>query len=337
MSCSRRRRHMHSHNYLPFSQFNSSSRLSGVKNAKWEPSMRTDAQDTRVPEKTDISVFIRYNLPSRILGNVYGILRVIANNTAPRTKLVRSSGSLPFFLAVTLREEDLRTMSGVLFRSAIRRLCSSRIVVLRGEGWLPGRRLVSRVALLQLAQVDRVHVPTGMAFPHVSTRVRDVPGAVDAIRAIESWLLATLEFLMVGETALAAENAAAIRAGELPVRHPRAHVRVVRPHRCRRRWRVRLENVALRSGRYRGEHTVIQPWNTKKTPRSRQSSSYRDTKCPTQRDDNGVGRWDRWSVRAYQTFFSCNLVISEDIFMRREIIDDRTEGNILRDILPLEK
>lgn len=87
-----------------------------------------------------------------------------------------------------------------------------------------------------------------------------MPGAVDAIRAIESRLLAALEFLMISQTALAAENAAAILARELPVREPRAHIHVDRPRRCRRhrRRRVRLENVAPRGRRYRGEHTVIQ-------------------------------------------------------------------------------
>lgn len=134
-----------------------------------------------------------------------------------------------------------------------------------------------------------------MALPHVSTRVRDVPGAIDAIRTLESRILAALEFLMISQTALAAEDAAAIRAGELPdVRHPRAHVRVERPRRRRyrrhHRRRVRLENVASRGGRYPGEHTAIQAWNTKKTRRSRQSSSYRDTTCPTQRDGSGGGK-----------------------------------------------
>lgn len=79
----------------------------------------------------------------------------------------------------------------------------------------PGARLVSKVALLQLAQIDRVHFPAGMALTHVSARVRDVAGAVNAVRATEARVLAALELLVVDEAALAAEHAAAIRAREL--------------------------------------------------------------------------------------------------------------------------
>lgn len=68
---------------------------------------------------------------------------------------------------------------------------------------------------MQFAQVDRVHVSAGMTFAHMATCIRDVPGAVDAVRAIEAWLLAALEFLVVGEAALAAEDAAALEAREL--------------------------------------------------------------------------------------------------------------------------
>lgn len=119
---------------------------------------------------------------------------------------------------------------------------------------LPVRR---RAALLQLAQVDRVQFPIGMTLSHVSTRVRDMLGAGDAIRAFESRLLAALEFLMVGQTALAAEDAGTIRAGVLLIRHPRARIHVDRLRSCRfrRHRRRRLKNVASRS---RGEHIVIQ-------------------------------------------------------------------------------
>lgn len=71
--------------------------------------------------------------------------------------------------------------------------------------------------MLQLGQIHRVHVPAGVALAHVSARVRDVPGAVDAVRATEARLLAALEILVVGKTALAAEGAAAVRTGELSI------------------------------------------------------------------------------------------------------------------------
>lgn len=95
-----------------------------------------------------------------------------------------------------------------------------------------------------------------MALLHVSTSVRDVQGTVAAVRALEMRLLAALVLLVVGQTALAAEGAVAIRAGEPLAQRPRVHIRVDRrPHRRhrrrhrRRRRRVRLENVAPHTDR----------------------------------------------------------------------------------------
>lgn len=58
-----------------------------------------------------------------------------------------------------------------------------------------------------------------MKFAYVSTRVRDMPGAIIAIRALEAWQLATLVLQMIGQIALEGVSAAAFVAGEasLPV------------------------------------------------------------------------------------------------------------------------
>lgn len=91
-----------------------------------------------------------------------------------------------------------------------------------------------------------------MTITDVSACVRAVTTAIDAVRTPKSRLLATLEFLMIGQTALAAEGATAIRAGKLL----RARIRPGRRRRrrcCyRHRRRIRPGNVVPRDG-----HTVI--------------------------------------------------------------------------------
>jgi len=103
-----------------------------------------------------------------------------------------------------------------------------------------------------------------MAFTHVSARVRDVFSDIGAVRALESRLLAALEFLMITKATLVAEDAATARAGESLAQ--RLHARARPDHRRRRqrrrrrdrRW-IRVKNITSRDGRYsRRVYTVAQ-------------------------------------------------------------------------------
>lgn len=204
-----------------------------------------------VSEKKEENIQVHIYIITRINGEIYGdvltVFFVIENNTVYQR---RRNKDLDLY-----RSSQLRLFGGrrIFFRRASQLLWSSRFVVLRDEERRRSGRstsLVSRVALLLLflllAQVDEIHVPAGMAFADVSARVRAVPSAVDAVRALESWFLAALVFLMVGQTALEAEDATAIRAGKLL----RARIRPDRRRRRRRcyrhRRRIRLEDVAPR-------------------------------------------------------------------------------------------
>lgn len=121
---------------------------------------------------------------------------------------------------------------------------------------------LTRVASLLFVSIDRVHDPVGMTFAYVSARIRDVSGAINAIRAFESRRLAALESPMISQTALATEDAGAFGAGKLLAENPRVRLRLAhRRHgrcRCCQRRRIRLQNIVSRGGRYGGEHIVIQ-------------------------------------------------------------------------------
>jgi len=71
-----------------------------------------------------------------------------------------------------------------------------------------------------------------MTLAHVATRVRDVPGTVDAVRTAESRLLAAFEFLMIGQATLAAEAAGAVDAMKFLIQHLDTRIRLDHRHRC---------------------------------------------------------------------------------------------------------
>jgi len=123
-----------------------------------------------------------------------------------------------------------------------------------------------------------------MTLTHVPTRIRDMPSTVDTIGTTEPWLLATFEFLMIGQATLAAEAAAAVGAMKFLIQHLGARIRLNhrrhhrhrcrgRHFRCRKRWRIRRGEYVAVCDWHRSKHAVIHAWNTKKTRRSRQSSS----------------------------------------------------------------
>lgn len=138
------------------------------------------------------------------------------------------------------RRNHLQCRPGSRFSSMAERLESS-------SGW------VSSSVLLQLAKIHGVHLPSGMALPDVPARVRDVPGAVRAVRTIEPRLLPALELLMVRQAPLPTEHARAVDAGELPDEHPRG----VGPG-DRRGEPVSLQNEILRG--HAAVQAVAQPF-----------------------------------------------------------------------------
>ena len=118
--------------------------------------------------------------------------------------------------------------------------------------------------LLQLAKIYRIHFSSWVTFANVSSSIRNVSGAIVAIRTIESWLLTALEFLMIGQSAFSTEDAGAIATRELPCDHSR---RIGgRNDRSVPREAVdwSLKKKVLRLHCRVGEHTVIYTWNRNK-------------------------------------------------------------------------
>lgn len=287
---------------------NSSSRLNEFK--LWETRAVDAGKNLGCPaflkkKEKNIQVHI-LSYSHEIYGNVSTVFFVIANNTVYQG---RRNKDFDFYRSSQLRRFERK----IFLRRASQLPRSSRLVVLRKKKWHRYSRSTPpawRIALLLLfflpAQVDNVHVQTGMAFADMSASVWAVPSTVLAVRTLESRLLVALVFQMVGQTALAAEGTTAIRAGKLlrargRPHHRRRHRRQIR----RRTWRMvgRLEDVAWRDV---CGYMVIPPnsaWNTKKTHRSRQ---IRDTICPIRDSEDRRREW----INDYNLYVSNLLAVS---------------------------